>query len=158
MGHLTAYRSFFDYRNKEGGMVLTPMGQKPGMLWNVLQYTEQPWTIRIIWPKMPTVLRLRKCCRWSGLPKHWPPVVICLVPDRDGVWVLILRHEAQPPLQPLPELESWGLILMQLFSFMTKKGVEVIGAPVWKGTLPAQTDVYSYKKKLLESLFWTLLL
>ena len=107
---------------------------------------------------MPTVLRLRKCCRCSGLPKHWPPVVICLVPDRDDLWVLILRHEAQPPLQPLPELEFWGLILMQLFSFMTKKGVEDIGAPVWKGTLPAQTDVYSHMKKLLECLFWTLLL
>ena len=30
---------------------------------------------------------------------------------------------------------------------MTKKGVEDIGAPVWKVTIPAQTDVYSHKKK-----------
>ena len=41
---------------------------------------------------------------------------------------------------------------------MTKKGVEDIGAPVWKLTIPAQTDVYSHKKKLLESLVWILLL
>ena len=41
---------------------------------------------------------------------------------------------------------------------MTKKGVEDIDAPVWKVTIPAQTDMYSHKKKLLESLVWILLL
>lgn len=107
---------------------------------------------------MPTVLRFRNCYRWSGLSKHWPPrsSVSCLtgIACKSIFWDL----EAQPPLQPLPGLEFWGLLLMQLFPFMTKKGVEDIGAPVWKGTLPAQTHVYSHKKKLLESLIWTLLL
>ena len=159
MGHLTPYRYFFDYRNKGRGTDTDIHGAEARDVMKCLTGHRTAMNNKELSdPKMSTVLRLRNGCRWSGLPKHWPQVVICLLPDRDGLWVSFLRPEAQLPLQPLPVLEFWGLLLMQLFSFMTKKGVEHIGAPVWKGTLPAQTDVCSRKKKMLESLVWTLLL
>lgn len=47
-------------------LVFLESGKRAGMLLAILQYTGQPSTTKIIWPKMSIVLRLRNlasCCR-----------------------------------------------------------------------------------------------
>ena len=142
------YRYFFDYCNRGGGNCTDIHEAEARDVMKCLTGHRTALNDKELSdPKLPTVLRSRKACRWSGSPRHWPPGVICLLPNTDGLWVCFLRPGAQPPLQPLPVLEFWGLLLMWLFSFMTKKGVEDIGAPVWKVTIPTQSDVYSHRKK-----------
>lgn len=56
-----------------GRLLVTSSGQGPGMLPNILQYTEQPPQQRIIQPTMSRVLRLRNPVlvtpQWFGLHK-----------------------------------------------------------------------------------------
>lgn len=58
----TSYRLFLSYFFQRGEVertLLAPSVQKPGMLLNILQCTEQILTKRVIWHKMSIALRLR---------------------------------------------------------------------------------------------------
>ena len=91
MGPLTPYRYFFDYRNKGRGNDTDIHGAEARDVMKTGHRTAMN-NKELSDPKMPTVLRLRNGCRLSGSPRHWPPVVICVLPDRDG-----LRTEPNPP-------------------------------------------------------------
>ena len=153
VGHLTKSRYIFGYHNKGAGMVLASRGQKPGMLWNILQFSGH-----LSGPKMPTVLRLRNpvaddlICPNVG--HQWSSVTrLTRMACGPIFWDMGINYHCCPSTARILQTDLKAVLLLHDQN-------EEWGhwCPILKGNRsPAQINVYSHKKKLLEFLFWTLL-
>lgn len=88
-GHLAMSRDIFHCHNCSGSVLLASSRQRPGMLLNILKYTTQFSTTKIItWPQMSTMLQVR------NLDLKKDPLM------EEERWVFMDNQESQPSSTP----------------------------------------------------------